>query len=165
MHLRSIVLCLAVLVSTAACETSTDNLIGIGGNGGGAVTQAQAAGDWSFTVTKTTTLACSGGSLADGQVLTAHLDVLTDGTLNATTSSWQNPPTTLIRPLTGTVRFADGFSDLFFSSSSGSASAMELRGTVSSSGTFTGTLTDPAPGFSPMFSVSGCEYSTSGSKG
>lgn len=164
MHLRPIISCLAILVSTAACETSGDSLIGIGGNGGGAVTQTQAAGDWSFTVRKTTTLPCSGGSLADGQVLTAHMDVLTDGTLNATTSSWQNPPTTVVRPLSGTVRFTDGFVDLFFSASSGSASAMELRGTVSATGTFTGTLTDPAPGFSPMFSVGGCEYSTAGTK-
>ena len=164
MHLRPIISCLAVLVSTAACETSADSLIGIGGTGGGAVTQAQAAGDWSFTVRKTTTLSCSGGSLADGQVLTAHMNVLSDGTLNATTSSWQNPPTTLVRPLSGSVRLTDGFADLIFSASTGSASAMELRGTLTSTGTFAGTLTDPAPGFSPMFSAGGCEYSTAGTK-
>jgi hypothetical protein len=41
---------------------------------------------------------------------------------------------------------------------------MELRGTMTSVGTFTGTLTDPAPGFSPMFSVGGCEYTASGTK-
>jgi hypothetical protein len=41
---------------------------------------------------------------------------------------------------------------------------MELRGTMTATSTFTGTLTDPAPGFSPMFSVGGCEYSTSGTK-
>lgn len=164
MHLRSIVSCLAILISTVGCETSTDGLIGIGGPGGGAVTQAQVAGDWSLTVRKTTTLPCSGGSLADGQVLTVRMDVLTDGTLNSTTSSWQNPPTTLIRPLSGTVRLTDGFADLFLTASSGSASAMELRGTVSASGTFTGTLTDPAPGSSPMFSAGGCEYTTSGTK-
>jgi hypothetical protein len=163
-HLRSIVFSFAVLVSTAACETSADSLIGITGNGGGAITQTQAAGDWSFTVRKTTTLSCSGGSLADGQVLTAHMDVLSDGSLNGPTSSWQNPPTTIVRPLTGSVRLTDGFTDLFLSSSSGSGSAMELRGTLTSNGTFSGTLTDPAPGFSPMFSVGGCEYTTAGTK-
>ena len=163
MHLRTIGFCLAVLVSTAACENSPGTLIGLTGTGG-SVTQTQAAGDWSFTVRKTTTLACSGGSLADGQVITAHMDVLGDGTLNATTSSWQNPPTTIVRPLSGSVRLSDGFADLFLSSASGSASAMELRGTVGSDGTFTGTLTDPAPGFSPMFSTGGCEYSSTGTK-
>jgi hypothetical protein len=163
-HLRTIGFCLAVLVSTGACENSAGTLIGIGGQGGGAITQTQAAGDWSFTVRKTTTLACSGGSLADGQVLTVHMDVLSDGSLNATTSSWQNPPTTVIRPLSGSVRFTDGFADLFLSSATGSASGMELRGTIGSNGTFSGTLTDPAPGFSPMFSAGGCEYSTNGTK-
>lgn len=157
--------CLTLLVIATACETSTDNLIGIGGGGGGAVTQAQVAGDWSFTVRKTTTLPCTGGSLADGQILTSHLDAGSDGTINAGTSNWQNPPTTLIRPLSGAVRLTDGFTDLILSASAGSASAMELRGTLASSGTFTGTVTDPGPGFTPMFGSSGCEYTAAGTKG
>jgi len=161
---RSIVACLTLLTVAAACETSTDPFIGLTGGGGGAVTQAQASGDWSFTVRKTTTLPCTGGSLPDGQLLTAHLDVLTDGTLNGTTSSWQNPPTSVVRPISGTVRLSDGFTDLFMSSSIGSGAGMELRGTMTSTGTFTGTLTDPAPGFSPMFSAGGCEYSASATK-
>ena len=163
--MRPLSFCLILLVLTSACETSTDSIFGIGGNGGGAVTQAQVAGNWSFTLTKTATLPCTGGSLADGQVITAHIDLGSDGTLNATTSSWENPPSTLVRPLSGAVRFTDGFTDLTFSSSSGSASAMELRGTASSNATFSGTLTDPAPGFSPIFSVGGCEYTATGAKG
>ena len=102
--MRHIAICLTLSVLAAACENSADRLIGIGGTGGGAVTQAQAAGDWSFTLRKTTTLPCSGGSLADGQVITAHLDVLSDGTVTASTSSWQNPPTTTVRPISGLVR-------------------------------------------------------------
>jgi hypothetical protein len=50
------------------------------------------------------------------------------------------------------------------SSSANSTSGMELRGTISAAGTFTGTLTDPAPGLTPLFSVSGCEYLTTGTK-
>jgi hypothetical protein len=154
---------LTVAVLATACETSVDSLIGTGGNGGGAVTQAQATGNWSFTVRKTTTLPCTGGSLADGQILTAHLDVLTDGTVNGATSSWQNPPSGFF-PLSGLVRFSDGSTDLTFSAGTGTGSAMELLGTISASNTFTGTLTDPAPGFSPMFSAGGCQYSTAGTK-
>jgi hypothetical protein len=154
-----------VLVFTSACETTTDSIFGIGGGGGGAVTQAQVAGDWSFTLTRTTTLACTGGAMPDGQVITAHIDVGTDGTLNTTTSSWESPPSTFIRPLSGAVRFTDGVTDLIMSSSAGSASAMELRGTISSSGTFAGNLTDPGAGFSPVFGTSGCEFTATGAKG
>ena len=165
MHLRPIAFFFTVLVCSAGCENSTD-LIGFGGTGGGgAVTQAQASGNWSFTVRKTATLPCSGGSLADGQVLTAHMDILTDGTVSTATSTWQNPPSTVVRPLTGSVRLTDGFSDLIFSAGAGSGAGMELRGTLSPAGAFSGTLTDPAPGLSPMFSVGGCEYTTSGTKG
>jgi hypothetical protein len=63
------------------------------------------------------------------------------------------------------VRFTDGLADLIMTSSASNAtSGMELRGTIASNGSFTGTLTDPAPGLTPIFSVSGCEYSTTGTK-
>lgn len=162
--MRSIVICLTLLLLSVACENSTDPLIGFGGGGGGTITQAQATGSWSFTVRKTATLPCSGGSLPDGQVITAQLNVLADGSVNATTSSWQNPPTGVVRPLSGLVRLSDGFTDLILSAASGSTSAMELRGTITATSTFTGTLTDPAPGSSPVFSVGGCEYTTTGTK-
>ena len=163
--MRPIALALTLLVLTAACETSTDPLLfGIGGTGGGAITQAQATGDWSFTVRKTSTLACTGGLLADGSLLTAHIDVLADGTINTSTSSWQNPPTAVVFPLSGAVALSNGSADLIFSAGSGSGSGMELRGTIAPTGAFSGTLTDPAAGLSPMFSAGGCEYTTSGTK-
>lgn len=161
--MRRIVLCLILLVFSSACENTTDNIFGVGG-GGNAVTQALASGNWSLTLQRTTTLACT-GALANGQILTVHLDVAADGTMTASTSTWQNPPTTLLRPVTGSVRFSDGFTDLFLSSSGGSSAAMELRGTMTSNASFSGTLTDPAPGFSPVFGTSGCEYTASGTKG
>lgn len=158
--MRPTLLCLILFFTLAGCETSTDTLIGTGGDGG--VTVAQADGSWSFTVHPTSTLACTSGSLADGQVLTAQLDVLSDGTLSAATSSWQNPPTTLVRPLTGRVNLTSGFTDLFMTASAGSTAAMELRGTMTAAGSFSGTLTDPAPG---SFSVFGaCSYTTTGTK-
>jgi hypothetical protein len=161
---RPIGICLSLLLLSVACENSTDPLIGFGGTGGGTITQAEAAGSWSFTVRKTATLPCSGGALPDGQIITAQLNVAADGTVSATTSSWQNPPTALVRPISGLVRLSDGFTDLFLSASSGSTSAMELRGTITATSTFTGTMTDPAPGSAAVFSAGGCEYTTTGTK-
>jgi len=157
---RRIVLLLTLLVSVAACETSTDPFIGFGGTPG--ITQSQADGNWSFTVQQTSTLGCTSGSLANGQVLTATMDVLADGTLAASTSFWQNPPTTVVRPLSGSITLISGFTDLFMSAASGSSAAMELRGTMTSVGSFSGTLTDPAPGSFQVFGA--CSYTATGSK-
>lgn len=159
--MRPIVFCLTLL-ATVACENSTTTLTGVGTAGGGPLTQTQATGTWSFTVRKTTTLPCSTGALADGQVVTAHLSVLADGTL--TSSTWQRPSSTSVNPVTGTVGLTNGSTDLILSGGTGTTTGMELRGTMTATNTFTGTLTDPAPGLSPMFSVGGCEYSTSGTK-
>jgi hypothetical protein len=162
---RPIALVLTLLVVATACENSKNPfLFGIGGTGGGAVTQAQASGNWSFTVTRTTTLPCTAVSLADGSRLTAHLDVLADGTLNTSTSSWQNSTTAVVFPLSGTVTLSDGHTDLHLSGGSGSGTGMELIGTISATSTFTGTLTDPDAGLSFMFSSNGCQYTTSGTK-
>ena len=163
--MRPIALALTLLILLTACEDSKNPfLFGIGGGGGGAVTQAEASGNWSLTVRKTATLPCTGGSLADGSALTAHLDVLADGTVNTSTSSWQHPPATVVFRLTGTVSLSTGAADLILSAGSGTGSGMELRGTITPTGTFTGTLSDPAAGLTPMFSAGGCEYSTSGTK-
>ena len=158
--IRVIITCFAVISVAAACETSTDNLIGIpGGGGGGAVTQAEADGAWSFTLTQTTTLACTGGALANGSVITVTLDLQTDGTAT-TASSWRSPSSGALLPLSGTVRFADGITDLLLASG---GSAMELRGTIAANGTFSGTITDPAAGFTPVYGT-GCEYNAPGIK-
>ena len=156
--MRSIAIALSLIVLTAACEQSTDPfLFGIGGSGG--LTQTQATGNWSFVVTQSA-LACASGSLANGQAVTTHLDVQTDGTLSSS-SFWQSPLSTGSLSITGSITLGTGITDLFLSSSSGAE--MELRGTVTSTGTFTGTLTDPAAGFLPVFSA--CAYTVTGSKG
>lgn len=161
--MRPTILALTLLVLTAACENSADPLLfGQDGGGGGAITQAQATGDWSFTLTKTTTLPCTVVSLADGSRLTAHLDVLADGTVNSAASSWQNG--SVVFPLSGSVRLSDGITSLILRSGTGSTSGMQLNVTITLTGTFIGRLTDPASGLLPMFSTGGCEYSTVGSK-
>ena len=163
--MRPIAIALTLLVLTAACETSTDpGLFGIGGGGGSPVTAAQATGNWSFTVNKTTALPCTPGVLADGTRLTMHLDVLADGTVNTSASSWQNPSSAAVSPLSGSVTLTTGGTDLFLSGGTGTASGMELTGTISPTGTFTGTLHDPGGGFTPMFSGLGCAYSAAGTK-
>lgn len=156
--MRRITLGLTLIVLTAACENTNDPfLFGIGGSGG--LSQTQATGNWSFTVHPTNALACASGSLADGQAVTTHLDVLTDGSLS-TASSWQSPLSTTVLSLSGSISLGSGVTDLFLSSSAGSA--MELRGTMTSAGSFTGTLTDPEAGFLPVFAA--CVYTTTGTK-
>jgi hypothetical protein len=157
-HVRSIAIALSFAVLTAGCEQSTDPLLfGVGGSGG--LTQAQATGNWSFVVTQSA-LACASGSLANGQAVTAHLDVLTAGALS-TASFWQSPLSTASLSITGSITLGTGATDLFLSSSAGGT--MELNGTMTSTGTFTGTLTDPAAGVvTPVFSA--CIYSTTGTK-
>lgn len=153
---------MSLLILASACETSTDTLFGLGG-GGGAVTQAEVAGNWTFTLTRTTTLACT-GALSSGKTITTQMDVGSDGTLNTATSVWENPPDNLAHPISGAVRFTDGVADLILSASPGSAAAMELQGTFSANSSFSGTLTDPAAGSSPVFGTSGCQYTASGTK-
>ncbi|MBC7791874.1 MAG: hypothetical protein H7Z74_18155 [Anaerolineae bacterium] len=158
--MRTTLFCLTLLLSVAACETSTDPFIGFSGTG--ALTQAQATGDWSFTVQQSGPLACTSGSLANGQVLTTHLDVLSAGTLAPATSFWQNLSTAPQRPLSGSVNLATGATLLLMTSSAGSSSAMELRGTMTATGSFSGTLTDPEAGSFEVFSA--CAYTTTGNK-
>jgi hypothetical protein len=144
-----------------ACENSADLLDGVINGGGGAITQAQAAGNWSFTLQRTTTLPCSTAPLANGTVITSVLNVQTDGTVGST-STWHNPASGATQSVSGLVRLSDAFTDLTFAA--GGSSAMELRGTMTANGGFSGTMTDPAAGFSQVFGTGGCEYSATGIK-
>lgn len=159
--MKRLVLCLTTMLLLGACENSASPLGGFLG-GGGALTATQATGNWRFTLTRTTTLPCSTPALASGSVISSRLDVLSDGTLG-TTSSWQNPVSGVVHALTGSVNLTNGAVRLTFAFS-GSA-AMELfPGTMTSSGTVAGTITDPAAGLSPVFASDGCQYSVSGVK-
>jgi hypothetical protein len=157
---RRTFLCLSLIV-IAACEGTTDPFGGIITGGGGAVTAAQASGNWSFTIQRTTTFPCT-SALTSGQAIAAHVDVLSDGTLN-TSSSWFNPISSVVDPMSGSIALSSGISD-FTLSLNGSA-AMELAGTISSTGAFTaGILRDPAPGFFQVFGSDGCQYTVTGVK-
>jgi hypothetical protein len=151
-----------MIASIAACENTTDPLDGIIVGGGGAITQAQAAGNWSFTLQQTTTLPCTTSPLANGTTISTHLDVLSDGTLGPSTSTWVNPTTGAIQSLSGQVQLSNGITGITFAASG--SGAMELQGTMTAAGTFTGRLTDPAAGFSQVFGTGGCEYTASGIK-
>jgi hypothetical protein len=158
---RRLVVCLSIIALCGACENSANPLDGLLG-GGGALTQAQATGNWSLTVQGTTTFPACANPLANGSVITAHLDVGTDGVLSGT-SSWLNPISTTVLVLTGSVSLSNGSTDLHFAGGS-SGSQMELLGTMTASGTLTGTLRDPEAGFTQVFGTGGCEYTASGIK-
>lgn len=154
---------IGLIASITACESTTDPIDGVGGDGpgGGAVTQAQVSGDWSFLLDRTTAT-CPTGSLPDNQILLAHLDVLSGGTVTAVTSFWQAAPGAT-RSLDGGVSFATGFSTLILRGSAANT-AMELQGTFTTNGTFSGTLTDPRAGSFPVFSSGSCSYTVAGTK-
>lgn len=161
--MKRAVLCLTTMVLFAGCENSAAPLGGFI-SGGGAITQAQATGNWSFTVTRTTTFPACANPLADGSAITARIDVLTSGTL-ATTSTWSNPLTRAGQPLTGSVDLTNGASILHFAAPAVRSTAqMEILGPMTGSGRLSGTLRDPEPGFSQVFGTGGCEYSVSGIK-
>jgi len=162
---RPTAIVLTLLVLTAACETSTEpGFFGIGGGGGTPVTAAEATGNWSLTLRRTTVV-CNGGFLADLTVITAHLDVLADGTVNGATSTWQtSSTTTIVFPVTGRVTLSTGDTKLILTGGNGTQKGMELRGGVTASGTFSGTLQDPAAGLFPIFSGQECNYSAAGTK-
>lgn len=162
--MKKILYMAALTALVTGCEGSTDPIEGIGGDGpgGGAITQAQATGDWTFTLDRTTAT-CSSGSLPDNQVLIAHLDVISNGTLVGTTSGWRASPSTTVRGLDGTLRFNDGFANLILRGSAANT-GMELRGTLTSAGAFNGTLSDPAAGLLPVFGSGACAYTATGVK-
>jgi hypothetical protein len=152
------------LVLFVGCENSASTLFGVISGGGGGITATEATGSWTFTVQQNTTLPACTAPLANSQTIIAHLDVLSDGTLN-TTSSWLNPISGAVEPLTGAVALSSGLTDLFFAAPAVRSDAqMELRGTMTALGGFTGTLTDPEPGFSQVFGTGGCQYNVAGIK-
>lgn len=157
--MRRVVLCLTTMVLFGACENSTDPLGGFLG-GGGALTQAQATGNWSLTVHPTTTLPACTNPLANGSVIATHLDVGTDGVLTGS-SSWVNPISSAVLLLTGSVNLTNGAADLHFAGGT-SGAQMELLGTMTASRTLSGTLRDPEAGFQQVFGTGGCEYTVSG---
>ena len=157
----------AAVVAAIGCGETGDPIGGVGGpgSGGGAITQAQASGDWSVTLQRTNTLTCTGGSLPNNQVLLMHLDVVSNGTLTPATSTWRASPSATVRALAGTVNFSTGLTNLsLYASATNTTSRMDFSGTLTAAGALSGTVTDPDPGATPVFSGNGCEYNATGVK-
>jgi len=101
-------------------------------------------------------------ALFSGQTIATFIDVLSDGTLNST-SSWTNPLSSAVEPLDGKVTLSNGLVDFFLSVNA--STVMELTGTMSSAGALSaGTLRDPFPGSFQVFGTDGCQYTVSGVK-
>ncbi|MFL5603720.1 MAG: hypothetical protein ACJ77R_10005, partial [Gemmatimonadaceae bacterium] len=143
--------------------TSTDAIIGFPGDGGGAITAVQASGNWSITVQRTTNLPCT-GALTNGQVINVHLDVLSDGTVSSSTSTWVNPISGATQSMSGAITLSNGVTDLRLAGSGNAA--MELfPGTMTAAGSITGaTITDPGAGSSQVFGSNGCQYTATATK-
>jgi hypothetical protein len=150
-----------MMMALTACETSTDPLDGII-NGGGSITPAEASGNWTFTLQRTTNFPCS-GALASGQSLPVFLDVLNDGSVG-NTSSWQNPVSGAVQAVSGSVGLSNGAMQLTFDA--GGGRAMELTsGTMTAAGAITGgTISDPSAGFAQVFGTDACQYSVTAIK-
>ena len=152
--MRPIVLCLALLASVAACESTTDPFIGFGGTG---ATAGQVSGNWTFTLHQS---GCPSGSLPDGQTLSAHFDVAADGTVSGSTSTWTAG--TASGSVSGTINLNSGVTTPPLILTATTGSAMLLAGTFGSSGSFSGTVEDPRAGSFTVFST--CNYTTTGTK-
>jgi hypothetical protein len=159
---RRAVLLLCMTILTTGCETTTDPIDGIINGGGGSITAAQASGNWTFALQRTTNFPCS-GALASGQSIAVFLDVLNDGSLS-NASSWQNPISGAVQPLSGSVGLTNGAIRLTFGASSGRA--MELTsGTMTGAGAVTAaSISDPSAGFLQVFGTDACQYSATAIK-
>lgn len=125
-----------------------------------AVSLSEVNGLWVLPFTKTSNCA-SFGSVAGGTVYLAL--AIPPGGTNSTSSQWGFSSNTINRVATGSVILATGQITQILIHSNGAA-ASRLTGTISASGSFTGSLIDPAPGWQPQITISGCEYSVTGSK-
>ena len=123
------------------------------------VSLAQVNGLWVLPFTRTANCVVAGS--VSGGTLYAQMTFQSDGA-SSSDHRWGFTSTTVSRIATGSVALATGHLELTLIS--GSAASL-LSGNVSATGTFTGTIFDPAPGHQPVLSLSGCEYSATGSKG
>jgi hypothetical protein len=94
-----------------------------------------------------------------------HLDVINNGTLTTATSTWRVSSSATVRALAGVVTFSTGRTDLtLYPSATNTASGMDLSGTLTAAGSFSGTVTDPSASLTPVFGGTGCEFTATGVK-
>lgn len=149
-------------VAVIGCGFSSD-LAGLGQTGQKlAITPAQAGGTWNFTLIRDVT-ACSGGGAPNGSVVVARFEFAQDGTIVEGGSFWRVAASTAMRPITGSVRLSDATLDLRLIGDVAEAGS-RLTGLMDKAGTFTGRIADPAPGLTPVFGATPCDYTVTGTK-
>lgn len=135
--------------------------VGCGDSSGpGKLTDAKVNGAWEFTLTKTTS--CS--ALAINGDFYATLDFQGDVEIGNTVSKWTNTKTVPDRyNLIGNIQYNTGETELRFWQVVLNTGVL-VEGTTRADGTFTGTGTDPIPGYRPFLSSPSCIYSVVGRK-
>jgi hypothetical protein len=133
---RAIVL--AAAVALAAC--GDDN------NQPSDLTAADVAGIWDFTAN-----ACFSGSLP------VRLNPASDGSLAGFQNNWTTSEATIgfILPLDGSVDFSSAGIQMNLWADNDHTQGMVITGTMTSDGLFAGSVTDPNPGFAPLFHPTG----------
>jgi autotransporter translocation and assembly factor TamB len=137
---------------------------GDGGSGPAAtLTADQVAGAWTFVLSDES--AHCGGAAGGGPIsvrLSGTSDDVIGDVLNFPADDWGGSPATTFGQVTGHINLATGRLDLRVWKGvlvNGAA----LEGRVRSDRTFTGTLTDPRPGFGPVFVTGSCRFTVTGS--
>jgi hypothetical protein len=129
---------LAILLAlTLGCGGSDDN--GTGPNG---LSPALVSGTWDISVT---------GCLSDN--LPVRLSADDDGSLTSAENVWTYPGAQFEfdRPLDGRVDLETGAAEFHLWSSDLLTAALLFVGTLSADGSLTGDITDPLPGYIPVF--------------
>ena len=96
------------------------------------------------------------GSVVDLDLVQLRIWVANDGVTNSHLTQWS---VSSWAPATGRLDGDELQLDLWFGNA-----AIRLEGTVTASGTFTGTARDPSPGHPPMYTLGVCLYTVTGEK-
>lgn len=88
--------------------------------------------------------------------LPVRLSAAANGALTSGTNAWTNNESFgFFRPLGGTVDLTTGDAEFHMWADGSHDAAMIFSGTLDADGSLQGTVTDPMPGFSPIFHFSG----------
>ena len=129
-------------------------------SGPAGLTSTAVNGSWEFTLTRTAS--CS--PLALQGTFYATLDFYDSKDVSNTVSKWSNSKSVPDRfNLIGNTNFKTGTTELRFWQVILDTGFI-MNGTLASGGTFSGTATDPIPGYKPYLSSPSCSYTVSGRK-
>lgn len=131
-------------------------LLACGSNTGpSGLTAATVTGTWDLNVT-----GCLTGDLP------VRLSAASDGALTSAVNAWTNDESLgFFRPLDGTVTLSSGAAEFHMWSDAQHTDALLFTGTLTSAGALSGTVTDPMPGYGPIFHFSGGAICTAAATG